>query len=143
MDGQVVNGQRWSTEILFVCDKSNDASPKVERFEDGHLKIRWEVLAACGGESKAPDNGDDSKKPNDGAKDGGSFFGTLFTIILVVFIIYFGVGMVYNYLQNGYRGLDLIPHREFWREFPYLCIDFGRYVWDRVSGRSRGGYSVV
>ncbi|KAJ1919746.1 type II membrane protein [Mycoemilia scoparia] len=141
MDGTTVEGNQWSTDILFKCDTNgkNDDNPSIRQYENGHLKLEWSVPAACASESgttpdkdKKPDN--DKKPDSDNSGSGDGFFSTLFTLIFVCLIIYFGVGMVYNYLSNGYQ---------FWREFPYLCVDFGRYVWDRVSGRNRGGYSVV
>ena len=36
---------------------------------------------------------------------------------------YLGIGMWYNYSHYGASGWDLVPHRHFWRELPYMVND--------------------
>ncbi|KAJ2745081.1 type II membrane protein [Coemansia sp. BCRC 34301] len=150
LKGAEVEKVAWSTDIKFVCNKSakDQDLPKVVDFKDGVLSLEWSVPAACAlgsGDDKPPGNED---KDKDGSKDpsgssGGGFFSTLFSLFVVVSMLYLVLGVMYNYLIVRATGLDLIPNRAFWREFPYLCSDFAQHVWGMVSGHRRGGYSVV
>ncbi|KAJ1644295.1 type II membrane protein [Coemansia asiatica] len=158
MTGVPVDSDKWATEIKFICNKSakNDDLPKLVAFKDGLLELEWSVPAACAlgdsdddnGKGKAPKDDDKDKNKN---KDGGGksnessggFFSTVFTLLASGFILYFVLGVMYRYLVVRASGLDLIPNRSFWREFPYLCADFAQHIWETVSGRRRGGYSVV
>ncbi|KAJ1841393.1 type II membrane protein, partial [Coemansia sp. RSA 2703] len=153
MDGAQVDGATWATDIRFVCDRKakNEDLPTLVAFKDGLLQLEWAVPAACalgddgkddGGKDKAP--GDGNGNDDDDDSEGGSgFFATVLTLLVSLFILYFVLGVMYNYLVVRATGLDLIPNRAFWREFPYLCADFAQHIWDTVSGRRRGGYSVV
>ncbi|KAJ1722422.1 type II membrane protein [Coemansia erecta] len=155
MDGVQVDQAKWSTDIKFVCNRSakNDDLPKLVAYKDGLLELEWAVPAACALGDDGKDDGGKDKSPGDGGKDGNSdegddeggsgFFATVFTLLVSVFILYLVLGVMYNYLVVRAHGLDLIPNRAFWREFPYLCADFAQHIWDTVSGRRRGGYSVV
>ncbi|KAJ2007302.1 type II membrane protein [Coemansia thaxteri] len=151
MAGAEVEKVAWSTDIKFVCNKGakNQDLPKVVGFKDGTLSLEWSVPAACalGDDGKAPSGGD-KDKDKDGSKEpssssGGGFFSTLFSLVVVVAGLYLVLGVMYKYLIVRASGLDLIPNRVFWREFPYLCSDFAQHVWGMVGGRRRGGYSVV
>ncbi|KAJ2721383.1 type II membrane protein [Coemansia sp. Benny D115] len=149
MQGAHVDDTKWSTDIKFVCDstKNNQDAPKLVAVNDGVLELEWAVPAACalgdkdGKGDKAPK--DDDGDSGDGEATGGGFFSTLFTLLVSAFVLYFVLGVMYKYLVVRATGLDLIPNRTFWREFPYLCADFAQHVWDTVSGRRRSGYSVV
>ncbi|KAJ2461022.1 type II membrane protein [Coemansia sp. RSA 2424] len=151
LKGSEVEKVAWSTDIKFVCNKSakDQDLPKVLEFKNGVLSLEWSVPAACAlGDDKPPGNGDKDKDKDGGSKDpsgssGGGFLSTLFSLFVVVSALYLVLGVMYNYLIVRATGLDLIPNRAFWREFPYLCSDFGQHVWGMVSGHRRGGYSVV
>ncbi|KAI8319706.1 hypothetical protein GQ54DRAFT_25221 [Martensiomyces pterosporus] len=158
MKGAEVEKVGWSADIKFICDKTakNEDLPKLTSFKDGVLSLEWSAPAACalgddkGGDDKKddkdkdkdknPDNKDDDGKEK---KSSGGFFSSMFTLFFIVFLLYLVLGVMYNYLVVRASGLDLIPNRAFWREFPYLCTDFAHHIWDIVSGRRRGGYSVV
>ncbi|KAJ1956677.1 type II membrane protein [Dipsacomyces acuminosporus] len=151
MDGAEVQKVKWSADIKFVCNKNakNEDLPKILSLKDGVLSLEWSVPAACAlgddkgkdGDKKQPDK--DKGKDGDKKPSGGGFFSGLFTMFFVIFLLYVVLGVLYNYLVVRASGLDLIPNLAFWREFPYLCIDFAQHIWDIVSGRRRGGYSVV
>lgn len=50
--------------------------------------------------------------------------GCAFTIIIFVGLAVYVIGMVlFYYFYRGYRGLDLIPHKWFWKEIPFLFKD--------------------
>ncbi|KAJ2373895.1 hypothetical protein H4S02_008719 [Coemansia sp. RSA 2611] len=147
MKGAEVEKTVWSTDIKFVCNKSakDQDLPTVVGFKDGVLSLEWAVPAACalggGGDEKPPSDEDKEKKPVESS--GGGFFSTMFSLFVVISALYLVLGVMYNYLIVRATGLDLIPNRAFWREFPYLCSDFTQHVWGMVNGRRRGGYSVV
>ncbi|KAJ1896584.1 type II membrane protein [Kickxella alabastrina] len=153
MGGAEVDGVKWSTDIKFVCNKGakNEDSPKLVALKDGLLELEWSVPAACAlgddGKDKAPE--DDNKDGDKGGdKDGeetsgGGFFSTVFSLFISGLVLYLVLGVMYNYLVVRATGMDVIPNLAFWREFPYLCTDFAQHIWDTVSGRRRGGYSVV
>lgn len=66
--------------------------------------------------------------------------------ILLAFASYFGIGAYYNYSTYGATGMDLIPHRDFWREVPYMLRDVFDHLCTSVKPRSsgsRGGYIAV
>ncbi|KAJ2879830.1 type II membrane protein [Coemansia aciculifera] len=146
LKGAEVEKVAWSTDIKFVCNKSakDQDLPTVVGFKDGVLSLEWAVPAACAlgaGDEKPPSDGGKDKEPS--GSSGGGFFSTMFSFFVVVSALYLVLGVMYNYLIVRATGLDLIPNRAFWREFPYLCSDFAQHVWSMVSGRRRGGYSVV
>ncbi|KAI8867048.1 hypothetical protein GQ42DRAFT_62471 [Ramicandelaber brevisporus] len=80
-------------------------------------------------------------------KTSGGLFGWLVTLISIVAFIYIGVGISFNYIIEKRRGWDTIPNREFWREMPYLTMDFVRHLWQSFNGRAssntNSGYSPL
>ncbi|KAI9487282.1 MAG: autophagy-related protein 27 [Benjaminiella poitrasii] len=68
-----------------------------------------------------------------------------FTIVFVLLAVYFVGGAIYNYKMYNARGLDLIPHREFWFDLPYLIRELFGHIVDSVMSRRRGsgGYVAV
>lgn len=47
--------------------------------------------------------------------------GSIYIIIfLIVIFAYLSLGMVVNYFLIGARGIEIIPHLSFWRDFPAL-----------------------
>lgn len=56
-------------------------------------------------------------------------------------------GMWYNYTTYGAKGLDLLPHKEFWRDLPALFSDLASHITSSIrgssSGSSRGGYTAI
>jgi hypothetical protein len=43
--------------------------------------------------------------------------------IICAILAYFVLGSYYNYSQYGATGLDMIPHRDLWRDVPYIIGD--------------------
>ncbi|KAJ2161799.1 type II membrane protein [Coemansia sp. RSA 552] len=146
MAGAEVDSVKWAADIKFVCDRSknNRDLPELVSFTKGLLSLEWVVPAACaldgdGGGSRPP--ADD--QPRDDDQQSSGFFSTLLTLAIVSATLYLVVGVLYKVLVVRASGIDIIPNLSFWREFPYLCADFARHLWDRAGGRSRNGYSVV
>ncbi len=47
--------------------------------------------------------------------------------------------MYNNYNNYGASGWDLVPHKDFWRESPYIARDAATHIWQTVSGNRGGG----
>lgn len=41
---------------------------------------------------------------------------------LIGFLVYFIVGGILMYFMKGARGVEIIPHYTFWKNFPFLII---------------------
>ncbi|KAI0762120.1 autophagy-related protein 27 [Trametes elegans] len=120
-------------------------------YDGKDLRLEWSAPAGCPF-SSPPDEGE--KKPDEGGDSGsggeeeeavGSGLGYFFLILLLAFVAYFGLGAYYNYSTYGATGADLIPHRDFWREVPYMLRDVVSHLCSAVRPRqaSRGGYIAV
>ncbi|SPO26833.1 uncharacterized protein UTRI_04146_B [Ustilago trichophora] len=159
LPGAKYAGHEQKAELELVCDPKADADshPTARSYDraDGKLKLRWPTKFACSSTASKPGNGgtpskggNDSGKGKDGSSgsdtsDGGwGFFSWLFFLLIVGFIAYMGLGMYNNYNNYGASGWDLVPHKDFWRESPYIARDAATHVWQTVSGnRGGGGYS--
>jgi hypothetical protein len=139
---------QWLNLTLF-CDPDKISTPEFVAYDGTRLDVAWHAPAAC---ALAPP----PKEDNDGDKKGdepappetgsvGSGIGWFFLVILLALLAYFGLGAYYNYSTYGASGIDLIPHRDFWREVPYMLGDVISHLCS--SGRprraSRGGYIAV
>ncbi|WFD32135.1 type II membrane protein [Malassezia sp. CBS 17886] len=137
-----LQGESWAqtaqrTTVKFQCDPSQPSSaPTLEGYDAqaGELKLAWRTSHACarrGGGAAAA-----------GAR---SFFRTLFWLVAIITLLYLGIGIWYNYNQYGASGWDLLPHRSFWSEVPYLAQDAFKHVIRSLSssGTMRGGYEPV
>jgi len=134
------DGPKQTLKIVMNCaDETQE--PKFTGYDGSQAAIEWNVVEACGSNAdKPPNTGDDSTPPND--EPGGSSMGWFFFILLLIIAAYFGLGAYHNYNQYGSSGWDLIPHRDFWRDVPYLIRDLVSHLFS--SGRSsRGGYTSV
>ncbi|KAH9935643.1 autophagy-related protein 27 [Fomitopsis serialis] len=120
-------------------------------YDGSDMWAEWSAPSGCGFGAAPPDSGSD--KPNDDAEEGdgssgshmGSGLGYFFLLLLLAFVAYFGLGAYYNYSTYGATGLDLIPHRDFWREVPYMFKDVVSHLCSAVRPRhtNRGGYIAV
>lgn len=70
--------------------------------------------------------------------------------ILMIALVYLGVGSAYKYQTMGARGIDMIPHIGFWMEYPKLVSDGMNYSMMIVGGwigqpslKGGGGYQPV
>lgn len=147
-----------SLVVLLECAPKDEEKPPSYVSHDGAtVTLGWKHPAGCGFEGDKPppkddDKTDDDKKDNnnkDAATSVGSGIGFFFLVVLLAFAAYFGVGAYYNYTTYGARGLDLIPHRDFWQEVPFMLRDIASHLCTsftgsrRPSSSSRGGYISV
>ena len=50
-----------------------------------------------------------------------SGFGIFCLLVFIAFLLYFFIGMLIMYL-HGARGIELVPHYEFWTNLPGTCL---------------------
>lgn len=152
LPGAVYAGREQQAELELVCDPKADekSHPTARSYDrsDGKLQLRWPTKFACSslskpgkGGSDAPNTGGADNTDSDDDGDGWGFFHWIFFLALVGFAGYMLAGMYKNYNNYGATGWDLVPHRDFWRESPYIAKDAVTHVWQSVSGdRGRGGF---
>ncbi|KAF9653253.1 hypothetical protein BDM02DRAFT_3107819 [Thelephora ganbajun] len=131
-----------SLTFTFYCS-TTESEPQFTSYENGEVKIEWSTSSGCG---MAAD--DDTKPPPGKTHDPeevGSGIGWFFLVLLLAFLSYFALGAYYNYSTYGATGADLIPHRDFWREVPYMLRDVVDHLCTSFRPRhsSRGGYISV
>ncbi|KAF8844288.1 mannose 6-phosphate receptor domain-containing protein [Paxillus ammoniavirescens] len=141
-----------SFKISLACAEST-SEPQFSSYQDGQVLVEWSTPAACGSTQTPPPKEDESNggsggpgKEDDTPIQGvGSGLGFFFLMLLLAFATYFALGAYYNYSTYGARGWDLIPHRDFWREVPYMLQDVIAHLCSNVRTRrsSRGGYIAV
>jgi len=131
-----------SVTFTFYCS-TTESEPQFISYENGEVKIEWSTLSGCGMIAD-----DDTKPPPENTPDAeevGSGIGWFFLVLLLAFMSYFALGAYYNYSTYGATGSDLIPHRDFWREVPYMLRDVTDHLCAsfRPKYSSRGGYIAV
>lgn len=160
LPGATYAGREQKAELELVCDPKAEADshPTARSYDraDGKLKLRWPTKFACsnaatqpGSGGGTPSKGGSGGDAGDGGDSSGStgaggwgFFSWLFFLLFVGFVGYMGVGMYNNYNNYGASGWDLVPHKDFWRESPYIARDAATHVWQTVSdNRGGGGFS--
>ncbi|KAJ6499925.1 autophagy-related protein 27 [Mycena vitilis] len=137
-----------STSINMLCDTTL-GTPKIVSYDGARLEIEWSAPAGCG--FAGDDEENEGERPKDG-ESGESASGSLSSIgwflllLLLAFATYMGLGSYYNYSTYGASGVDLIPHRDFWMEVPYMLRDVVSHLCSSVRPRrssNRGGYIAV
>ncbi|KAK9899445.1 hypothetical protein P389DRAFT_168421 [Cystobasidium minutum MCA 4210] len=137
--GKYNDRPRWAN-LTMICDPTNDSTePSSWNFrrtdQEGILSVEWVTKHACPLDSQgSPDAGG-------GAKNGTSIAGLVgdfILLLLVVLVVYFAAGAYHQYSRYGSRGWDLIPHRAFWADVPYVLRDLFR-----GTGRNSSGYSAL
>ena len=51
------------------------------------------------------------------------------------------LGAYYNYTTYGSRGLDLLPHKDFWVDLPGLAQDLFSHLASNIRGGNSSGTS--
>jgi len=133
-----------SVNIKLLCDASN-LDPKFASYDGAMLEIEWNCTAGCGDGGSPVDEGEKPEKEKPGS-GGLSSMGWFLLLLILSFATYMGFGAYYNYSTYGARGMDLIPHRDFWMEVPYMLRDVVSHLCSVVRPRRsshRGGYIAV
>ncbi|KAA1473939.1 hypothetical protein DENSPDRAFT_803280 [Dentipellis sp. KUC8613] len=139
-------------KLSLLCS-TETSDPVFKSYEDGEAHVEWSTPAGCGFQGdEEPPKGDDKTGGGSGSGDEkeeesvGSGIGWFFLVVILVFAGYFILGAYYNYTTYGATGADLIPHRDFWREVPYMARDVVSHLCSSFRPRhtsSRGGYIAV
>ncbi|KAK7675985.1 hypothetical protein QCA50_021061 [Cerrena zonata] len=140
--------QSFALKLLCSTETSD---PKFISYDGKVANVEWSAPAGCdfvGPPGDGNPSGGDEKGGNDEkeSESVGSGIGYFFLLLFIALIAYFSVGAYYNYSTYGATGLDLIPHRDFWREVPYMLQDVLSHLCSAVRPRhssSRGGYIAV
>ncbi|PPQ67281.1 hypothetical protein CVT25_005865 [Psilocybe cyanescens] len=137
---------RQILNLTLLCDPQDISEPKFIAYNGSRLDLEWSAPAGCPFKEEEGDKGGDNNDETGEKENVGSGIGWFFLVILLAFVAYFGLGAYYNYSTYGSRGLDLIPHRDFWKEVPYMLSDVVSHLCSNVRPRrtsSRGGYVAV
>ncbi|KAF7361873.1 Autophagy-related protein 27 [Mycena venus] len=138
-----------SVNITLLCAPDSDPSePKFLSYDGVRLDLEWSSSAGCG--FAAGEDEKNGESPGNGGSSGSGSLSSVgwFLLLLVVgFALYMGLGAYYNYSTYGASGIDLIPHREFFAEVPYMLRDVVSHLCSTVrprrSSSHRGGYIAV
>jgi len=134
-----------SVIITVLCEKEA-SPPEFVAYDGALLEIKWSGPAGCGSEG---DDGHENEGDDPGnQKSGGSLssLGWFMLLLLLAFVAYMGLGAYYNMNTYGATGLDLIPHRDFWMEVPYLLKDVISHLCSVIRPRrtaNHRGYHAV
>lgn len=146
--------QSINFSLFCAGDADPKADPKFVSYKNGTVRVDWSTPSACGSPDdqpppQSPPQEDDDTPANEGggekAAKRGSGLGFFFLVLILAIAAYFGLGAYYNYSIYGARGVDLVPHRDFWREVPYMLQDVVSHLCSTVRPQrsSRGGYIAV
>jgi len=133
---EVAKAQVFDIDILCPPSGGESEAPSFASYDGSLMKVKWKHRVVCPGSNSSPPP---SKNPK--SKKVGSGIGYFFLVLFIAFLSYFALGAYYNYNNYGAAGWDLIPHRDFWREAPYLIRDLFSHLCS--LGRSRRGYVQV
>ncbi|EAU91213.2 hypothetical protein CC1G_06848 [Coprinopsis cinerea okayama7 len=131
-----------SLKFTLWCEPQQPTNITIVGYDGSQLEVEYFGIAGC------PLKNGDKPPPNDDKKveePVGSGLGWFFMLIFLAFIAYFAIGAYYNYTTYGARGADLIPHRDFWQEVPYMLSDVVSHLCSSAKPRrtSRNGYIQV
>ncbi|KAJ7188242.1 autophagy-related protein 27 [Mycena filopes] len=138
-----------SVIITLLCDTTK-GEPSFISYNGEKLELEWAGPAGCGFAGEDEDHGSDGEDgiPKNGGSSSGSLssVGWFLLLLLLAFATYMAIGVYLNYSNYAARGLDLIPHRDFWMEVPYMLRDVVSHLCSAVRPRrssNRGGYIAV
>ncbi|THU95669.1 hypothetical protein K435DRAFT_666059 [Dendrothele bispora CBS 962.96] len=134
--------------LTLLCDRDATDSNSIEfkSYNGSELHLEWQTSAVCTSGDDHDQTGDGREGNDSDGRSYGSGLGWFFLVLLLAFAAYFGLGAYYNYTTYGASGMDLIPHRDFWKEVPYLLSDVVSHLCSSVRSRrpsNRGGYIAV
>jgi len=135
-----------SVNITLLCD-TNLGTPEFVSYDGARLVLEWAAPAGCGFAGEEEKDGGESPGKGESGSGSLSSMGWFLLLLVLAFATYMGLGAYYNYSTYGASGLDLIPHRDFWMEVPYMLRDVVSHLCSTVrprrSSSHRGGYIAV
>jgi len=133
-----------SFNISIYCD-TTASEPSFEPYRGAQLSVTWNNPSGCpfsGNDSPPKEDDKEGNGSGQGDEHVGSGIGWFFLILLLAFVVYFVGGSYHNYSTYGATGLDMIPHRDFWRDVPYILRDIVSHLCSAIRP-SRSGYIAV
>ncbi|KAF9268901.1 hypothetical protein L218DRAFT_538473 [Marasmius fiardii PR-910] len=131
-----------SLNVTLLC-ATEQSEPQLTSYNGSQLQVEWSTPVAC----ETAENDDEKTGDQEESKESvGSGIGWFFLVLILAFAAYFGLGAYHNYTTYGASGMDLIPHRDFWKEVPYMLSDVVSHLCSTVRSRrtsNRGGYISV
>jgi len=131
--GQIsLTGMTNQLNIQLLCGEGEGAPSFKEKIGQNQFFVTWTSKFACPAGSV----------PSGGSGGGLSVGSVMLIVLLVVTVVYFVGGILYQKLKNHASGGDLIPNRQFWSELPLLVRDGFRFVIGKIRGGG-GSYQSV
>jgi len=138
---------KQSFNISIICPSASSGETMAFKdYKNGQAHVEVVHRVACGDDSPPADNGG---PPGGGSTPSGWRGVGYFSLVLfLAFGAYFALGAYYNYNKYGASGWDLVPHRDFWRDVPFLVRDVFNHLFSSIRPRGgslsgRGGYVQV
>lgn len=72
---------------------------------------------------------------------GGSWVGTIATLLITAILAYFVLGFLYNTLAQGKSGWDALPNSALWSDVGDFLRELGQNIKARLF--NRGGYQQI
>ncbi|CDZ98266.1 Autophagy-related protein 27 [Phaffia rhodozyma] len=140
--------QKLSIALRCVPSEQSEKEPEFLSYSDSVLSLIWRSEHAC---PKALDSDDGSSdEGNSNKKRSSGFWGWFFFLLLLVPPIYLGLGIYHNRTTYDAKGWDMVPHRQFWQDFPGLVIELFNHLTSNFrrtsrssSSSNRGGYESL
>ena len=133
---------KWTMQVILHCGSTPELLPmpgvvvKAVDLDDGGIGFTMQLQSSrvCNVRPAAPSG------PDDSSSTGGCTGGCVFVILFFVSLVLYAAGMVsWNFFRQGKRGVDLVPHKEFWLSVPGLIKDGVVFSFSRVRQLCGGG----
>ena len=96
----------------------------------------FKTAAVSSGGPTPPPNGNPSPPPEEAACGGGCAF---LIIFFVGGALYVAGTVAFYYIRQGKRGSELVPHKEFWTDIPFLVKDGVVFLFTKIKDLVTGG----
>jgi hypothetical protein len=128
-NGDVCGGPSRTMIINFICDHKVKHPTSINIDESPACAFNIELRAA------------DACPLGSSSSFGG---GAIFVIVIVVIVtVYLVGGLSWKRFRNGYHGLEMIPHRDFWTNIISLIVTGCRFTLSKVCHMSNSKYQSV
>ncbi|XP_065907281.1 uncharacterized protein [Dysidea avara] len=141
-------------KVTLMCDSSG-GTPEFTALGEPNTQLTYEFTlkskCACAGGCKSGNGGGGGGGGGNGGKnhkssnDPGVVGIVLLCGAFVVFVTYFIVGAVFLRVKHQKSGTDLVIHKSFWKDFPFLVKDGVVFTFSpivRLARKDKEGYST-
>eukprot|EP00755_Sulcionema_specki_P014784 Sspe_Gene.57642::Locus_31615_Transcript_1_1_Confidence_1.000_Length_2221::g.57642::m.57642 len=134
--------------FTFSSVSENPEFP-VDIFFKSHIEITpndfWFTYLVEEGPANPPVS-PDTPPPPPPSGGGSSACGGGCAFLIIFFVggfVYFAAGTAFMYIKRDRRGVEAIPHVEFWKDVPFLVRDGGRFLVYKVTGKGSAPHSEI